>query len=100
MKITEKVRTLKASLSDKAKVRKQLRGPAHLSYVIADSITMLDSPAWKMATAHAGFFCLMTIWPGLKAYYRPISRHAMHSFLITMMVVVNWLQRSTCRLLN
>ncbi|MGZ5819577.1 MAG: hypothetical protein ACXWJD_12630, partial [Burkholderiaceae bacterium] len=56
MKIVEKVRTLKGAWTDKAKVRKQLRGPAHLSYAIADSITMLDSAVWKEATVHAGFF--------------------------------------------
>lgn len=56
MKITTKMRALGESLADRAKVRKQLRGPARLSYAIADSITMLDAAAWKSVTAHAGFF--------------------------------------------
>lgn len=56
MKLTEKARSLGASLADKAKIRKRLRGPAQLSYAIADSITMLDATAWKAVTVDAGFF--------------------------------------------
>ncbi|MGZ3252841.1 MAG: GNAT family N-acetyltransferase [Burkholderiaceae bacterium] len=67
MKIVEKVRTLKGAWTDKAKVRKQLRGPAHLSYAIADSITMLDSAVWKEATVHAGFFLSYDYLAGLES---------------------------------
>jgi predicted N-acyltransferase len=67
MKIAEKVRTLKASLADKAKVRKHLRGPANLSYAIADSITMLDSTVWKEVTANAGFFLSFDYLKGLES---------------------------------
>jgi predicted N-acyltransferase len=66
MRIAEKVRTLTTSLADKAKIRKRLRGPAHLSYAIADSITMLDAHAWKAATANAGLFLSYDYLSGLE----------------------------------
>src|SRR6185312_1106284 len=66
VKITKKVRALGASLADRAKVRKQLRGPARLSYALADSITMLDAAAWKSVTAHAGFFLSFDYLAGLE----------------------------------
>lgn len=66
MKIAKTVRTLGASLTDKVKTRKQLRGPARLSYAIADSIMMLDAEAWKSVTAHAGFFLSFDYLAGLE----------------------------------
>lgn len=56
MKISEKARAITTLLAQRSSVRKRLRGPAHLQYAIADSITMLDAAAWKGITANAGLF--------------------------------------------
>jgi predicted N-acyltransferase len=56
MSITSKARAIKSLLDKRKEVRKRLRGPAHLNYAIADSITMLDATAWKTVTADAGLF--------------------------------------------
>lgn len=56
MKLTEKARELGKKLAERKTTRKRLRGPAHLHYAIADSITMLDASAWRAVTAQAGLF--------------------------------------------
>ena len=56
MKIQQTLRSVKTALSERREVRKRLRGPAQLRYAIADSIGMLDAPAWKGLTGDAGFF--------------------------------------------
>ncbi|MDQ1813041.1 GNAT family N-acetyltransferase [Massilia sp. CCM 9210] len=56
MNIPEKLRSIKASLSERSRERKRLRGPADLNYAIADSIELLDAGAWQALADHAGFF--------------------------------------------
>jgi predicted N-acyltransferase len=56
MKIQQKLSAVKSALSERREVRKRLRGPAELRYAIADSIGMLDAPAWKGLTGQSGFF--------------------------------------------
>jgi predicted N-acyltransferase len=56
MKIQQKLSAVKTALSERREVRKRLRGPAELRYAIADSISMLDAPAWKGLTGQSGFF--------------------------------------------
>lgn len=56
MNIPEKLRSIKASLSERSRERKRLRGPADLNYAIADSIELLDAAAWQALAQHAGFF--------------------------------------------
>lgn len=56
MKLADKARALKASITEKNQTRKQLRGPAHLQYAIADSITLLDRNAWTEITGNRCFF--------------------------------------------
>ncbi len=51
-----KARKLTQALSERAKVRKALRGPADLHYAIADSISALDAGMWSTAARNAGFF--------------------------------------------
>lgn len=56
MNIPEKLRSITASLSERSRERKRLRGPADLNYAIADSIELLDATAWQELAQHAGFF--------------------------------------------
>jgi predicted N-acyltransferase len=56
MNIPEKLRSITASLSERSRERKRLRGPADLNYAIADSIELLDAAAWQDLARHAGFF--------------------------------------------
>jgi len=56
MKLTDKARALGAALMERSSTRKRLRGPAHLNYAIADSITMLDEGAWRSVTENSGLF--------------------------------------------
>lgn len=56
MNIPEKLRSLTTSLSARSEQRKRLRGPADLSYAIADSIGMLDVGTWERLAAPSGFF--------------------------------------------
>ncbi|MES2932579.1 MAG: GNAT family N-acetyltransferase [Pseudomonadota bacterium] len=56
MSIADTLRSVKASLVERSKERKRLRGPANLYYAIADAIGMLDSGAWDELVQEAGFF--------------------------------------------
>lgn len=56
MNISNKLKSIKSAISERMAVRKQLRGPADLSYAIADSIVMLDRDAWQALAAPSGFF--------------------------------------------
>ena len=56
MHIPDKLKDIKAALSARSAARKSLRGPADLSYAIADAIDMLDSGAWQQMADNAGFF--------------------------------------------
>jgi len=56
MNIPEKIKALKTAFAERSQVRKQLRGPADLSYAIADSIGMLDRGAWQELARDSGFF--------------------------------------------
>ena len=56
MNIPEKIKSLKSALAARSQVRKQLRGPAALSYAIADSIALLDRAAWTALVKDSGFF--------------------------------------------
>jgi len=66
MKLTEKARALGAKLAERSSTRKRLRGPAHLHYAIADSITMLDRDAWQRATQHSGLFLSHSYLSGIE----------------------------------
>ncbi len=66
MKLTEKARALGAKLVERNHTRKRLRGPAHLHYAIADSITLLDRAAWLQTTADAGLFLSHDYLSGLE----------------------------------
>jgi hypothetical protein len=77
MKLTEKARALGTRLAERNSTRKRLRGPAHLHYAIADSITMLDRSAWQRATGKAGLFLPMLTCRVLKLPCPPILRRAM-----------------------
>lgn len=67
MKLTEKARALGAKLAERSSTRKRLRGPAHLHYAIADSITMLDRNAWQQASGQAGLFLSWDYLSGIEA---------------------------------
>jgi hypothetical protein len=56
MNIPDTLRSLTSALALRNRERKRLRGPAHLQYAIADSITMLSPEVWQGLTADAGFF--------------------------------------------
>ncbi|MBC7686131.1 MAG: GNAT family N-acetyltransferase, partial [Bdellovibrionales bacterium] len=56
MNIPGKIKSLKSALATRSQVRKQLRGPAELSYAIADSIALLDRAAWTALVKDGGFF--------------------------------------------
>lgn len=56
MNIPAKIKSLKNAFAQRSEVRKQLRGPADLSYAIADSIGMLDAGAWQELVKDSGFF--------------------------------------------
>ena len=56
MRIPEKLKAIQSALSERSSTRKALRGPAELSYAIADSIGMLDAGAWQDLAQQAGFF--------------------------------------------
>ncbi|MGL5003261.1 MAG: hypothetical protein ACRDAM_10020, partial [Casimicrobium sp.] len=51
-KLTEVTRTLTA----RHQLRRELRGPAELTYAIADSIALLDAHTWNVLTHDTGFF--------------------------------------------
>lgn len=56
MKLPSKLKSIKTAITERMAVRKQLRGPADLSYAIADSIVMLDRDAWQALAGPSGFF--------------------------------------------
>lgn len=56
MNLPGKLQSLTSALKERKQVRKDLRGPAHLYYAIADAIDMLDRSAWEQLTAGSGFF--------------------------------------------
>ncbi len=56
MNIKEKIKSITSSLSERSSTRKALRGPADLSYAIADGIDMLDAATWEDLAAQCGFF--------------------------------------------
>jgi len=56
MKLTDKARAIGAALIKRTSERKRLRGPAHLNYAIADSVTLLNADAWRSVTANASLF--------------------------------------------
>lgn len=60
MGITEKLKGIKTSLSERSAARKNLRGPADLSYAIADGIDMLDGGTWDSLAGEGGFFMSRT----------------------------------------
>ena len=66
MKLTEKARALGAKLAERSSTRKRLRGPAHLHYAIADSISMLDRGAWQQATEQSGLFLSHSYLSGIE----------------------------------
>ncbi len=53
-----KARKITDALTERAKVRKALRGPADLHYAIADSISALDPDLWSAASRNGGFFMM------------------------------------------
>jgi len=55
-KLLDKARATARQLKDRGDIRKRLRGPAQLTYAIADSIAMLSPEAWTQAAARSGFF--------------------------------------------
>jgi hypothetical protein len=56
MGIKSRVAEVARALAERTKLRRELRGPAELSFAIADSIAMLDPTLWDRLTANAGFF--------------------------------------------
>ncbi|MBL8510190.1 MAG: hypothetical protein JNM52_00970 [Betaproteobacteria bacterium] len=66
MKLTEKARALKAALSERKQIRKQLRGPADLQYAIADRIDLLNQEAWHNLTQASSFFLSAAYLRGLE----------------------------------
>lgn len=56
MNIPDTLRTFSQSLIQRNKERKRLRGPAHLQYAIADSISMLNPQVWQQLAQNSGFF--------------------------------------------
>jgi Acetyltransferase (GNAT) domain len=56
MNISDKLHSIKTSLTERSNERKRLRGPADLHYAIADSIGMLDAGTWRQLADQSGFF--------------------------------------------
>lgn len=56
MNIPGKLKAITASMVEKGKERKRLRGPADLYYALADSISMLNETAWQGLADQSGFF--------------------------------------------
>jgi len=69
--LKQKVRAVSATLAE----RRRLRGPAHLHYALADSISMLDRSVWQQVAGQMGFFMsapyLQMLESALPANVRP-----------------------------
>ena len=66
MKITDKVRSLRSSLLEKGQERKRLKRAAQLQFAIADSLTMLNTEAWKDLTRYSSFFMSVDYLKGME----------------------------------
>ncbi len=56
MRLKDKLTEVTRALTVRHKLRRELRGPAALSYAITDSIALLDAQTWNTLTQDAGFF--------------------------------------------
>jgi hypothetical protein len=56
MSLKSKLTEVTRALTERHKLRRELRGPADLHYAISDSIALLNGETWRALTRDAGFF--------------------------------------------